>query len=96
MRTRELVELGAFCINKLRRATSVVFYCSKPISDIPRPKYKPRKPMPDRMRICLDYQLLIDFGQATTRAELARLLDVSPARVTQVLSRVTDRTSEAG
>ena len=46
------------------------------------------KPKRDRMRLANYYQSLIDSGEVSTRAELARLLGVSRARVTQVLKRV--------
>lgn len=46
------------------------------------------KPKRDRMRLAHHYQSLLDSGQVETRAELARYLGVSRARVTQVLNRL--------
>lgn len=83
-----LVELGAFRINSLRRSPKVVFYPWKPISAIPKPQRKVRKPKPDRMRLAREYQAILDSGVVRTRAELARHLGVSRARVTQVLRRL--------
>lgn len=40
------------------------------------------------MRLAHYYQSLLDSGKAKTRAELARFLGVSRARVTQVLNRL--------
>ena len=40
------------------------------------------------MRLPLYYQSLLDAGEVKTRAELARFLGVSRARVTQVLNRL--------
>ncbi len=40
------------------------------------------------MRLALQYQQLLDSGEVSTRAELARFLGVSRARVTQVLKRL--------
>lgn len=42
----------------------------------------------DRMRLACYYQSLLDSGEVKTRAELARFLGVSRARVTQVLKRL--------
>jgi hypothetical protein len=91
MRTSGLVEVGAYCINRLRRSATVEFHCWKPISGIPKPEAAPRKPKSDRMRLPLYYQSLLDSGVVQTRAELARYLGVSRARVTQVLRRFDDQ-----
>ena len=88
MRTSGLVEVGAYCINNLRRSPRVEFHCWKPISGIPKPETARRKPKPDRMRLPVYYQSLLDSGEVKTRAELARFLGVSRARVTQVLNRL--------
>ncbi|MBR9804583.1 HTH domain-containing protein [bacterium] len=40
------------------------------------------------MRLARYYQSLLDSGEVMTRAELARHLGVSRARVTQVLKRL--------
>lgn len=90
MRTSGLVEVGAFRINKLRRTATVEFYCWKPISGIPVPKIRPKKPKRDRMKLPLYYQSLLDSGEVKSRAELARYVGVSRARVTRVLRRLDD------
>jgi CRP-like cAMP-binding protein len=46
------------------------------------------KPKRDRLRMARQYQLILDSGVVKTRAELARFLGVSRARVTQVLNRL--------
>ena len=94
MRTSGLVEVGAYRINNLRRFPKVEFHCWKPISGIPTPQKPPKKPKPDRMRLPLYYQSLLDSGEVKTRAELARYLGVSRARVTQVLKRLDDSASD--
>jgi DNA-directed RNA polymerase specialized sigma subunit len=48
-------------------------------------------PKRDRMRLAFYYQSLLDSGEVSTRAELARFLGVSRARVTQVLKRLNER-----
>jgi len=88
MRTSGLVEVGAYCINNLRRSPKVEFHCWKPISGLPKAKKPPKKSKPDRMKLPLYYQSLLDSGVVQTRAELARYLGVSRARVTQVLKRL--------
>jgi hypothetical protein len=91
MRTSGLVEVDAFRINKLRRSATVEFYCWKPISGIPVTKIPPKKPKRDRMKLPLYSQSLLDSGEVKSRAELARYLGVSRARVTQVLRRFDDQ-----
>ncbi len=85
-----LVELGTFVVNRLRRQADVVCYPWKPISAIPLPEYKPKEPRYDRMKLALYYQSLLDSGTVKTRADLARHLGVSRARVTQVLKRLSE------
>ena len=46
------------------------------------------KPKRDRMRLAYEYQALLDSGAVGSRADLARHLGVSRARVTQVLKRL--------
>lgn len=94
MRILGLVEVGAFRINNLRRSATVEFYCWKPISGIPIPEIPPKKPKPDRMKLPLYYQSLLDSGVVQTRAELARYVGVSRARVTQVLRRLESDNKE--
>lgn len=58
------------------------------ISDQIRVESAAAKPKRDRMRLARYYQSILDSGTVETRAELARYLGVSRARVTQVLSRL--------
>lgn len=88
-----LVELGAYEINKLRRPIRVPFYPWTPISGIPLPQIKPKGPRYDRMKLAHEYQSLLDSGVVKTRAELARFVGVSRARVTQVLRRLAENNS---
>jgi hypothetical protein len=90
MRTQGLVEVGAFHINRLRPSATIDFYLWNPISAVPRPKCEPKQQRYDRMKLALHYQSLLDSGTVKTRAELARRLGVSRARVTQVLKRLRD------
>ena len=83
-----LVELGAFRINNLRRSPKVDFHPWNPVSAIRKPKCEQRKSRPDGMERARYYQSLLDCGVVETRAELARHLGVSRARVTQVLRRL--------
>lgn len=88
LREHGLVELGAFRINYLRRSPKVMFYPWKPISAILKRKSENKKPRPDGLERARYYQSLLDCGEVKTRAELARFLGVSRARVTQVLRRL--------
>ena len=94
MRTSGLVEVGAFRINNLRRSPKVELYAWNPISAIPKPKSEQKKPRPDGMARARYYQSLLDSGEVETRAELARHLGVSRARVTQVLKRLDNGDDE--
>ncbi len=58
------------------------------ISDSIRNESEVAKPKRDPMRLAYQYQDLLDSKVVTTRAELARHLGVSRARVTQVLNRL--------
>ncbi|TWT58307.1 hypothetical protein KOR42_16810 [Thalassoglobus neptunius] len=61
------------------------------ISDQNRAESESAAPKRDRMRLALHYQSLLDSGQVSSRAELARFLGVSRARVTQVLKRLNQQ-----
>ena len=91
---RGFVELGAFCINNLRRSPKVEYFPWNPISTIPKPKCEQRKRRSDGMERARYYQSLLDSGKVQTRAELARYLGVSRARVTQVLRRLEGHTDD--
>ena len=69
------------------------------MSDQIRAESESLKAKRDRMRLAYQYQNLVDSGEVETRAQLARKLGVSRARVTQVLRRLqptADSDSEAG
>ncbi len=85
-----LIDLGAVRINNLRRTPKVEFYPWNPISAIPKPKCEQSKPRPDGMERARYYQSLLDSEEVKTRAELARYLGVTRARVTQVLRRLKE------
>ena len=59
------------------------------ISDQIRAESEAAKPKRDRMRLAHHYQALLDSGEVKTRADLARKVGVSRARVTQVLRRLS-------
>ena len=95
---RGFVESGAFRIKRLRRLPYVEMFKWNSIYDQIRSESESAKPKRDRMRLAYQYQNLLDSGEVETRAELARYLGVSRARVTQVLRRLqtpADSDSEA-
>lgn len=65
------------------------------ISDQIRAETEPERPKWDPMRLAHRYQNLLDLKVVTTRAELARHLGVSRARVTQVLNRLNEPDDES-
>lgn len=73
-----LVELGAFHLKT---------YVDRPKSSL-NPFGYSEFSQPDGMERARYYQSLLDSGNVSTRAELARFLDVSRDRVTQVLRRL--------
>ena len=86
-----LVELGAFRTKRLRRFPHIELYKWNSVSDQIQAESKSAKPKRDRMRLALRYQSLLDSGEVRTRAELARYLGVTRARVTQVLNRLKNQ-----
>ena len=94
---RGFVELGAWRRNNLRQSPKMLFFPWTATSDLPdEPKQQP-KPNRSEQRLsdqgietARRYQSLLDDGTAKTRAELARFLGVSRARVTQVLARLKE------
>jgi Fic family protein len=92
---RGLVELGAWQRKNLRQSPRLLFFPWTAISDLPeQPKRttKSKASVADAARqgieTALRYQSLLNNGTVKTRAELARHLGVSRARVTQVLKRL--------
>ena len=85
---RGFVELGAFRTKRLRRLPCIEMFKWNSISDRIWAESESVKPKRDRMRLALYYQSLLDSNEVSTRAELARLVGVSRARVTQVLNRL--------
>jgi hypothetical protein len=86
---RGFVELGAFARNTLRRLPKFEFYpWNTPPSTTSRPKAASERP--DPLRLARYYQSLLDSGKFESRAALARFLNVSRARVTQVLNRLKE------
>lgn len=85
---RGFVEPDAFCTKRLRRFPYVEMFKWNSISDQTRAESQLAVPKRDRMRLAFYYQSLLDSGEVSTRAELARFLGVSRALVTQVLKRL--------
>lgn len=61
-----------------------------PFLTFPVPQVKPKSPRYDRLALALYYQSLLNSGEVENRAQLARHVGVSRARVTQVLKRLQD------
>ena len=85
---RGFVEIGNFRTKRLRRLPHIEMFKWNSILDQTRLESEVRRRRRDRMRLARHYQSLLDSEVVTTRAELARFLGVSRARVTQVLKRL--------
>ena len=95
VRIRGFVELGAWQRNNLRQSPKILFFPWTTVSELPEaPKLRPKPSeseainKPQGIETARRYQALLDNGTVKTRAELARFLGVSRARVTQVLKRI--------
>lgn len=90
------VERGCWKIKRLRRLQVVEFFpwTHPEEASISAPK-PPRVNRRDPLALARHYQALLDSGVVETRAQLARYLGVSRARVTQVLRRLSG-TAENG
>lgn len=85
---RGFVELGSFTTNRLRQSPTVEFYpWTRPPATPKRESHAPSQKR-DPLRLARYYQSLLDSGKFESRAALARHLEVSRARVTQVLNRL--------
>lgn len=85
----------AFRTKRLRRFPEIEMFKWNSISNQIRAETESVKPKRDRMRLARYYQSLLDSGEVSTRAELARHLGVSRARVTQVLNRLQQPVAES-
>lgn len=94
---RGFVEVGAWRRNNLRQSPTMLFFPWTAVSDLPEEPKRQRKPDSSEsinanqgIETARRYQALLDDGTIKTRAELARFLGVSRARVTQVLKRLQE------
>jgi len=92
------VEVGTWQIRKLRQRPIIEFYPWKAPESTPNGPPERQHVNRDPLALAHFYQTLLDNGIAETRAELARYLGVSRARVTQVLRRLkkTSRHADQG
>lgn len=92
---RGFVELGAWQRNNLSQSPRLLLFPWTATSDLPeQPIRTPKTSSPTSnakkqgIETALRYQSLLDNGTVATRAQLAKHLGVSRARVTQVLKRL--------
>lgn len=89
-----LVEVGAYRIRKLRRGKQIIdFYPWTAGEAIPTSSPARPKTNRDPLALARHYQSLLDNGTASSKADLARHLGVSRARVTHVLHRLKTQDS---
>ncbi len=84
----QFIERGALFVRRLRRRPVIVLHPWTAHSDEMPAKTSARKARPDGMKLARHYQALLDSGKFESRAALACHLEVSRARVTQVLRRL--------
>lgn len=92
-----VVEEGAWRTSKLRQARTYHLHpwqTPEALSAIPS-QQRPARVQADPLDAAQQYQNLLDGGVVKSRAELARYLNVSRARVTQVLRRLTKPPSKS-
>jgi hypothetical protein len=83
------VEVGAWRITNSRRgAKRITFYPWTAVEAIPTSSPAKPKAKRDPLALARHYQSLLDSGQFKNQAELARHLNVSQARISQVLRRL--------
>lgn len=82
------LELGAWCIRKLRQRQTIELYPWSSLSAIEFPPSKRPRVNRDPLALARFYQSLLDSKVVENRAALSRYLGVSRARVTQVLRRL--------
>jgi hypothetical protein len=83
------IEVGAWRIRKLRRgAKRITLFPWTAVEAIPASSTAKPVTKRDPLALARYYQSLLDNKTVNSRAELARYLGVSPARVTQVLRRL--------
>ena len=84
---RGFVDLGIGITMRLRRLPYIEKFKWNSISEQIRAESESAACKRDRMRLAFSYQSLFDSGEVSTRAELARFLCVSCARLRQALKR---------
>jgi CRP-like cAMP-binding protein len=85
---QSLLQVGAWQISRLRRQPLLEFYPWKPPESITEATSERKRVNRDPLALAHFYQSLLDSQVVSTRAQLARYLNVSRARVTQVLRRL--------
>ena len=79
---------SSYALNRLRRKPTFEFFAWNALERDQTTGNDRKRPARDPLHLARYYQSLLDGGKFESRAALARFLDVSRARVTQVLNRL--------
>ena len=82
---RLTVELGAWYFKHLRQSRTILTLPWKGLKSVPKPAPKPKVLGGDPQARARQLQAMLDAGELKNRAELARRLGLSRARITQIL-----------
>ena len=88
MTNRLTVELGAWYFKHLRQSRAILALPWKGLQSVPKPDPKPQVLRGDPRARARQLQAMLDAGEVKNRAELARRLGLSRARITQILKRI--------
>ena len=87
MTNRLTVELGAWYFKHLRQSRTILTLPWKDLKSVPKPTPKPKVLRGDPQARARQLQAMLDAGEVKNKAELARRLGLSRARITQILKR---------
>ena len=88
MTNRLTVEPGAWYFKHLRQSRATLTLPWKGLNKVPKPAPKPKVLRGDPKARARQLQAMLDAGEVKHRAELARRLGLSRARITQILERL--------
>lgn len=85
------MELGAWYFKHLRQSRTILTLPWKGLKSIPKPAPKPKvlRGDPKARARARELQAMLDAGEVKNRAELARRLGLSRARITQILQIIS-------
>ena len=89
---RLTVELGAWYYKHLRQSRTILTLPWNGLESVPKPAPKPKVLRGDPRARARELQAMLDAGEVKNKADLARRLGLSRARITQILKHATSQT----